>query len=75
MPTIEEILKLSKEKQLEILVAIQEKLEDSPWENEELSPVHIDFINKRVQQINTGSQKTFSWSEVKEKLANRWNTL
>ncbi len=75
MPTIEEILKLPKEKQIAIMEAIQEQLENIQWENEELSPAHIDFINKRVQQINAAPFQTFSWSEVKDKLSNRWNTL
>jgi putative addiction module component (TIGR02574 family) len=75
MPIIEEILKLPKEKQLEIMEAIQDHLEDEPWEQANLSAAHINFINTRVQQIKAGNGKTFSWSEVKEKLTNRWNTL
>lgn len=75
MPTIEEILKLPKEKQLEIMEAIQNHLEDESLEKAQLSPAHIDFINKRVQQINAGTQKTYSWSEVKEKMNNRWSSL
>ena len=75
MPTIEEILKLPKEKQLEIMEAIQDHLEDEPLEKAQLSPAQIDFINKRVQQINARTQKTYSWSEVKEKMNNRWSSL
>jgi putative addiction module component (TIGR02574 family) len=75
MPTIEEILKLPKEQQLEIMQAIQDNLEDVGWEEEELSQAHIDFINQRVREIESGPQKIFTWNEVKEKLARRWNSL
>lgn len=75
MPIIDEILKLPKEQQIEIMKAIQDHMEDMPWEKEELSASQIDFIKTRVQQINSAPHKTYSWAEVKEKLANRWNTL
>ncbi len=75
MPTIEEILKLPKEKQLEIMEAIQNHLEDEPLEKQQLSPAHIDFMNQRVKDINTDNQKTYSWSEVKEKMNIRWSSL
>ncbi len=75
MPTIEEILKLPKEKQLEIMEAIQNHLEDEPLEKQQLSPAHIAFMNQRVKDINADNQKTYSWSEVKEKMNNRWSSL
>jgi putative addiction module component (TIGR02574 family) len=75
MLTIEEILKLPKAKQLEIMEAIQNHLEDDFAEDRMLTDQQIQFIQKRMQQINASPDQTFTWNEVKEKLANRWNTL
>lgn len=75
MPTIDEILKLPKEKQLEIMAAIQDKLEDDAVEDSLLSEQQVSFIQKRIKEIESGNNQTFTWLEVKEKLANRWNTL
>lgn len=75
MPTIDEILKLPKEKQLEIMAAIQDNLEDDAVEDSKLTEQQVSFIQNRIKEIESGNNQTFTWLEVKEKLANRWNTL
>ena len=75
MLSIEEILKLFKTKQLEIMEAIQNHLEDDFAEDRKLTDQQILFIQKRMEQINASPEQTFTWNEVKEKMANRWNTL
>ena len=75
MLSIEEILKLPKTKQLEIMEAIQNHLEDDFAEDRKLTDQQILFIQKRMEQISASPEQTFTWNEVKEKMANRWNTL
>ena len=74
MADIQQILKLPKKEQVEIMEAIQENLEEQSLTEEELSPEQINFIKKRVEDIDTGNYKEFSLSEVKEAISNRWNT-
>lgn len=75
MLSIEEILKLPKAKQLEIMEAIQDHLEDDFAEDRKLTIEQIDFIQQRMKQIATSPTQTLTLNELKEKLANRWNTL
>ncbi len=75
MLSIEEILKLPKAKQLEIMEAIQDHLEDDFAEDRKLTTEQIDFIQQRMKQIDASPTQTLTLNELKEKLANRWNTL
>ncbi len=75
MLNIEEILKLPKAKQLEIMEAIQNHMEDDFVEDRPLNKDQIEFIQHRMQEINASPTTTFTFDELKEKLANRWNTL
>lgn len=75
MLSIEEILKLPKAKQLEIMEAIQDHLEDDFAEDRKLTTEQIDFIEQRMKQIDASPTQTLTLNELKEKLANRWNTL
>ena len=69
MLSIEEILKLFKTKQLEIMEAIQNHLEDDFAEDRKLTDQQILFIQKRMEQISASPEQTFTWNEVKEKMA------
>ncbi len=71
MPTIDEILRLPKQEQAAIMEAIQENLED---EDVELNEEQIAVIKKRIEEIENGNHKTYTWDEVKQALANKWNT-
>ncbi|RXK59733.1 hypothetical protein ESA94_11775 [Lacibacter luteus] len=75
MLSIEEILKLPKAKQVEIMEAIQDNLDDDFAEDRTLSKEQLEFIQQRMQQINNSPAQTLTLNELKEKLANRWNTL
>ncbi len=75
MLNIEEILKLPKAKQVEIMEAIQDNLDDDFAEDRTLSKEQLDFIQQRMQQINNSPAQTLTLNELKEKLANRWNIL
>lgn len=75
MLSIEEILKLPKSKQLEIMEAIQDHLEDDFAEDRMLTFEQVDFIQQRLKQIETSPKDTLTLNELKEKMANRWNTL
>ena len=75
MLSIEEILKLPKAKQLEIMEAIQDHLEDDFAEDRKLTTEQIDFIQQRMKQIDASPTQALTLNELKEKLANRWNTL
>jgi putative addiction module component (TIGR02574 family) len=73
MPIIDEILKLPKAEQIAILEAIQDNLDDEPVEIN-LSNEHIDFIRQRVNEIKSSTSPTYTWQEMKDKLASRWDT-
>ena len=73
MPIIDEILKLPKEQQIAILDAIQNNLDDEA-EEINLGKEHIDFIKQRVHDIKSSPGQTYSWQEMKDKLAKRWDT-
>jgi hypothetical protein len=75
MLSIEEILKLPKAKQLEIMEAIQDHLEDDFAEDRKLTTEQIGFIQQCMKQIDASPTQTLTLNELKEKLANRWNTL
>ena len=75
MLSIEEILKLPKAKQLEIMEAIQDHLEDDFAEDRMLTVEQVEFIQQRMKEIDASPTQTLTLNELKEKLANRWNTL
>ncbi|MGI8951260.1 MAG: addiction module protein [Chitinophagaceae bacterium] len=74
MTDIQEILKLPKEEQMAIMEAIQENFEETAFDENELNNEQIDFIKKRVDEIENGNYKTFTWAEVQQAIKNRWNT-
>lgn len=73
MTSIQDILQLPKEEQLRILEAIQANLEDSTDGNIDLNEDQIEFIKNRVDGIDNGNHKLYSWDEVKQALANKWH--
>lgn len=73
MTSIQDILQLPKEEQLRILEAIQANLEDSADGNIDLNEDQIEFIKNRVDEIDNGNHKLYSWDEVKQALANKWH--
>jgi putative addiction module component (TIGR02574 family) len=75
MPNIDEILQLPKAEQFAILEAIQANLEDTTDENVELDEDHLEFLRKRIEEIDNGNQKTLTWNEVKQALATKWAIL
>ena len=75
MPDIENILRLPKEEQVAIMEAIQEHLEEDVMDNHELNDEQLDFLRRRIEDIDGGSHKLYQWNEVKQALANKWNTL
>lgn len=74
MVDINEILKLPKVEQVAIADAIRENMEDGTLDMDELSQQQIEFIRKRVDDIESGNHKNYSWDEVKTALSNKWNT-
>ncbi|MEP6465571.1 MAG: addiction module protein [Parafilimonas sp.] len=73
MLTIEEILKLPEDKQVAIMEAIQDNLDDFE-NNDELSADHIAFIKERIKSVENSNQSQYSWQEIKKLLNERWNT-
>jgi hypothetical protein len=65
MVQIEEILQLPKERQIAIMTAIQERLDDFEEDVDALSDEHISFIKERIRTINTSNPPTYTWQQVK----------
>ena len=74
MADINEILQLPTEQQVAIMEAIQENLEDSAGGTIELDNEKVEFLKKRIEQIDSEQPKMYQWNEVKQALAKKWNT-
>lgn len=74
MKDIQDILKLPKKEQVAIMEAIQNNLEEQAFDEKELTEEQIEFIKKRVEEIESENHKEYTWQEVKELINNRWNT-
>jgi putative addiction module component (TIGR02574 family) len=65
----EKVMSLSNEEKLGLVARIWESMEQAP--NDEPPEWHGDVLVERLKRIESGEAKTYSWEEVKERMATR----